>query len=208
MNVSDLATELQRQAEELDHYPAQLPRIHARIRRTRRRRAAVAGVGAALALSTITATFGGLLSPHNNKPDPVTQASPIFPDQIPGYRLVTVLRGEQGKNRLRLTLPQAPRGVRISGLCQTYSRDLDTHLVVNGVGVGGFGCGGDPSFVQSAAEFGFTEEWDLVPNGVDVQRRPFVVTLRLLRGEYNSVPTTDPSTTLWMAIYAPDQESR
>lgn len=205
MNVDELTAALHEEAGEMDARTGpQLTHVHARVHRVRRKRAATVGLVGGLALAAAAAVLAVALPHDGAGPEPAAPPPLVFPQRMGHYHLIKVRTGEPGDGRITMTLPKPSRAFGFAAACSGPERQLDTRLVVNGAAVGGVFCTPDPPALNGQPSPSFTSS-DLRKDGVAVRQHRFVLSLTLLRGRHhNAVPTTDPDTSLGLAVYERD----
>jgi len=205
MNVSELSRALQEQADELDArgLATQLPRVHSRIKTTRRRRVTAVALGAVIigAATAVAITLPGRADRDTAPVAPVHDPL-VFPADLGDYHLVASEVGQPGDNRISVTVPRPPGGFTILPACSGPEGDLDTRLAVNGTSVGGVTCSPHPVLENP----GWLVQ-DLTGNGVDLEPQSMTITLTLVRGRFNQQRTDDPGTVLGVSVYQADQDA-
>ncbi len=182
------------------------------LRLRRRRLAAVVGTVVAVVLAMVIPTL--VLDPGTedarpaNSPRPSNTPTsgvapvydpPAFPAQVGRYHLVSSQLGKPGQTSITLTVQKPSGRFTILPACSGPRGELDTKLVVNGTSAGGITCLPDqlPEYVGWPIQ-------DLTGNGVDLTAKTLAISLTLVRGRFDQVPTNDPGAVLGLAVYQRD----
>lgn len=208
MNISQLCSELQEEADELDldGFAPQLQGVHSRVQAARRRRRRTTAATIIAVAVGVAATFALGLR-HKVDPDPAPVApvhepvydSPTYPAHVGSYHLLSPKVGEPGDSRISLSVQKPSGRFTIDPACSGPD-GLDTKLVVNGREVGGVFC----SPHQAVTLPGWPIR-DLIGNGVDLEPTSITISLTLVRGRFTQERTNDPGTVLGLAVYLRDQ---
>ncbi len=203
MNVSELSAALHEQANEIDATAqSQLTLVHARVHRVRRRRAVAVGILGAAAVAAVVLTL--VLPRGATRSEPAAPRPVVFLEHVGHYHLVRTETGAAGDNQVALSVPTPATEFLVSAACRGPRGELDTRLVANGTSVGGVTCAPDPPvLIETHVLIGFSAD-DLKGTGVDLTQKSLVISLTLVRGRYNQVPTTDREAVLGIAIYERD----